>query len=173
MRKSFFSLFILAISMVIISNDAKAQLPEGQVGIGANFESGLSTAGVFYAFTQQVDLGINFGYHATTVGDNTSSGVAIGAGGRYFLADNAIDPFVTLGFNYFNSEVEGTVTPMTFARDGFRISGGFGAQAQLVKNLFLFSSVGLTYNILDIDGGDGSIFNFGSFGVGALYYFDN
>ncbi len=163
--------FILSAAVLVImaftANNLEAQLPKGSVGIGSSFSNGGSGMNLNYAFGSNFDLGVSLGYlsmssvvkyDSDTKKDDEidMSLMTFGLNGRYFLKDNEnVDPYLYVGFAYASNPNELSLDEgeedenLDSSVMGLNI--GIGAQAEIYKSVFIYSTVGLSYSAISID----------------------
>ena len=140
------SMLLAAAVFVLSGSAAFAQLDPNCVGIGAEFSGASSMAKFVYTATTNISLQFGIGYSSTSttidpkpaVEPESTSALEFQIGGKYFLADKDVDPFIGLAFRYSNPHEHHTVTGISFL---------VGGQAAIVKKVVVFGQVGLGYNM--------------------------
>jgi hypothetical protein len=155
---SFKKLFATAFSIgALASTAAYAQLPAGSFGLSAAFAtSGATQAQFLFAPSSNFQLDFGVGYMNQQIdlpegaGDDPDpmSTIAVNLGGKVFLSEAVVSPFVGLGVSYSmgpNTTSKNNNTTTEVETSG--ISGGlnFGAQSFISKNVALFGMVGFGY----------------------------
>jgi hypothetical protein len=173
MRKNFFTMALAVIAMAFMgSTDAEAQLPEGNIGVGASIGANDTGAQIFYALEENMDIALTLGYSSKTPdGGDAADVLNIGLQYRYLFLEpaNTIDPYLSVGLIYGTNANEGDDYNTLF------IQAAYGLQAELVKNVYLFAQIGLGFgmensvNISDEDITNTEI-NFGGSRLGAIIY---
>lgn len=185
MRKIFSSLTaIAAVVMVFAVSESKAQLPSGAFGIGSAFAaSGNMAAELHYAVSSNFDLGLGLGYTTNNPNgdvDNESgegSMMNLGLEANYILGDAsaAVNPFLSLGIGFGSENATANDDFDDVGDDSqFGVTLAFGAQAMLVKNVYMRARVGLTMLMSTTksqpDDISGSTMNLGGSAIGVVLY---
>lgn len=191
MKRNIFSIAIMAIAMVLFStNEAKAQLPEGNIGLGATvgFSSNelvgvANAAQIYFAPSEMFDLALSLGFTNMAPDDGDASMTMIMAGlqGRIFMTEksNTIDPYVAVAANYYmNTDTEDSDNESVDS--GIGIGLAWGLQAELVKNVFLTAQVGFEYMMMtdneatvngqDVEGVGSTALTLGGSRLGFIIY---
>jgi len=172
MKRNIFSIAILAFATIIFAAiDAKAQLPEGNIGIGASIGPNNGAGQLYFAPTPDIDLALTLGYQSITPEEGDASTLMrVGAQFRYLFLEpaNTIDPYIAIDVNYYDDGISGDM-------NGIGFGAAYGLQAELVKNVFLMAQLGIGYTMVtDNQPGDievkSSSLNFGGSRLGAIIY---
>jgi len=177
--------FVAAIAMFIgLSMSSYAQLEAGSFGIGASFISSSPTATGFYAFAENMELGVGLGYQTVSYDQDVDNFNAPDPGStlnfmgmfKYFLAKGRdVSPFVGAMVEYSSDLGIGEDNSI----NGLGFGAMFGGQGAIAKNLHIYGYVSLGYYstskvINDTDPEVTEKYTFitlaGS-GVGAIFYF--
>lgn len=138
---------LLAAAVFVLSGSAAfAQLDPNCLGIGAEFSGRATMAKFVYTATTNISLQFGIGYTSTSqtidpepaVKPESESSLGFLIGGKYFLADKDVDPFIGLAFRYSKPHEHHTITGISLL---------VGGQASLVKKVSIFGQVGLDYDM--------------------------
>ena len=172
------SLVLAVVFVCIASTGVFAQLDPGCFGIGAQFAGANSQAQFVYSATHNISLHLGVGYTSTSVDNpdpvpdpDAMSSISFGFGGKYYLADKDVDPYLGIAILYQKPHDDHTMMGFNFL---------FGAQTYLVKKLAIYSHVGIGYSMETVTttGTSGTktdtktnVLNLFTGAIGAYFYF--
>ena len=140
-------ILVLASALFAFGGSAAfAQLDPNCVGVGAQFSGASSMAQFVYTATTNISIQLGVGYTSTStsidpkpaVEPESESALEFSIGGKYFLTDKDVDPFIGIAFRYSKPHEDHTVTGINFL---------VGGQANLVKKVAIFGQVGIGYTM--------------------------
>lgn len=148
---------LTVISLLILTNQAKAQLKEGSIGAIAAF-NGSAASGFLYTMSKSTELdvvvsvtvsAINSSVAGTDVWSDPSVGYGLGLNLRWFSEGSTIMPYWTAGAFYskgganLNIASGSSSTSASASASGYGVNAGFGGQAFMTKDIAIFAQLGL------------------------------
>jgi len=173
--------FVALIAMFIgLSMSSFAQLEAGSFGVGASFIGSAPTANGFYAFAENMEIGVGLGYQTVNYDMDVDDFNAPDPGStlnfigmfKYFLAKGReVSPFVGGMLEYSSDTDIGEDDATT----GLGLGAMFGGQGEIAKNLHIYGYVSLGYyktsSVQDEVTHTYTYITLAGSGVGAIFYF--
>lgn len=166
-------LVLTAVIGLCLASSSTAQLRSGAVGLGASFAGSSPMAHVEIAASNNLGIMLMLGYSSTSVDNpdpiadpDATSTLSLGALGRYFLRSGDVSPYIGVEVMYMTPDENDKTISFSLL---------FGAQAEITKNVGIFSHVGFgmdmnTKTVSDKDFKTTTM-GIGTAAVGAIFYF--
>lgn len=201
LKSAFFFVFSLLIFVSLSNNNANAQLKSGQMGMSAaiGMPSGLlpsvssngnaindmysldasTSLNLVLSDNFQLDLGLGFMSRSRNEEDAQNL-LTFGLGGKYFLSNSEVSPYITGGFSY--AQLPSSESEISSSEGSIlSLLGAFGVQSFVnnSKTIALFIQIGISYNMISTESTvmnqssttELNHLNLGASAIGATIYF--